>query len=94
VDQAGVTGSRIRFAWCGACNNVIDITPDAGKHWWQANMPGEVLSLVGSPHPRAGLIAIVKGPTPAADGRGASLWVYTSSSGRRWAYSRSMNAVS
>ena len=94
VGQAGVAGTRIEFAWCGACNNVIDITPDAGKHWWQANMPGQVLSVVGSPNARDGLIAIVEGPTAAADGRRASLWVYASSTGLRWAYSRSMNAVS
>jgi hypothetical protein len=93
VGQAGVAGSRIYFAWCGACNSVIDITPDAGKHWWQAYMPGQVLSLLGSPYARAGLIAVVEGPTSAADGRGASLWVYISNNGRRWTYNHSMNAV-
>ncbi len=94
VGQAGVAAPRFYFAWCGACNNVIDITPDAGKHWWQAFMPGQVLSLLGTPYARAGLIAIVEGPTSAPNGRGASLWVYLSTDGRRWIYQYSMNAVS
>ncbi len=93
VGQAGIAGPRIFFAWCGACNTVIDATPDAGQHWWQAFMPGNVLSLVGSPD-GAPLTAIIEGPTSAADGRGASLWVYISTNGRRWTYSESMNEVS
>ena len=84
VGQAGVAGQRTYFAWCGACNSVIDISPDAGRHWWQAFMPGQVLSLLGSPDARAGLIAIVQGPTDAAGGRGAALWVYISTNGRSW----------
>ncbi len=94
VGQAGVAGPKIYFAWCGACNNVIDVTPDAGGHWWQAFMPGQVLTVLGAPSAQAGLTAVVEGPTSAADGRGASLWVYRSSDGRRWTYSSSMNAVS
>jgi hypothetical protein len=94
VGQAGVAGSKIFFAWCGACNSVIDITPDAGKHWWQAFMPGQVLTLLGTPYARAGLIAVVEGPTSAANGRGASLWVHISTDGRRWSYNHRMNAVS
>jgi hypothetical protein len=94
VGQPGVLGARIYFAWCGGCNMVIDVTPDAGRHWWQAFMPGEVLSVIGGPDPRAGLIAIIEGPTTAANGRGASLWVYLSTNGRRWTYRYSMNAVS
>lgn len=85
---------RSRIRWCGACNNVIDVTPDTGKHWLQVYRPGQVLSLVGSPSARAGLIAVVEGPTSAANGRGASLWVYVSTNGRRWTYNHDMNAVS
>jgi hypothetical protein len=56
-------------------------------------MPGHLLSLLGSPYARAGLIAVVEGPTSAAGGRGASLWVYISTNGRRRTYNHSMNAV-
>jgi hypothetical protein len=94
VGQAGVLGPQIYFAWCGACNMVIDVTPDAGKHWWQTFMPGNVLAVIGGTDPRAGLTAIVEGPTSAANGRGASLWAYLSTDGRRWTYKYSLNAVS
>jgi hypothetical protein len=57
-------------------------------------MPGQVLSLVGTPYARAGLIAGIEGPTSAPDGQGAALWVYLSTDGRRWTYNHSMNAVS
>lgn len=36
VGQAGVVGPHIYFAWCGACNTVIDVTPTpastGGRH--------------------------------------------------------------
>lgn len=94
VGQAGVLGPKIYFAWCGACNMVIDVTPDAGKHWWQTFMPGDVLAVIGGTDPRAGLTAIVEGPTSAPNGRGASLWAYLSTDGRSWTYKYSLNAVS
>jgi hypothetical protein len=94
VGQAGVSGPGIYFAWCGACNTVIDISPDAGKHWLQTFMPGQVLSVLGATSTSPGLIAIVEGSTSAPSGRGASLWVYRSTNGRHWIYSGSMNAVS
>lgn len=94
VSQPGVAGPRIYFAWCGACNTVIDVTPDAGKHWWQTFMPGDVLAVLGGSSARASLTAIVEGPTSAPNGRGASLWAYLSTDGRRWTYNHSLNAVS
>jgi hypothetical protein len=92
VDQAGVAGPRIYFAWCSACNTVIDVTADAGKHWWQTFMPGNVLAVLSGTNARAGLTAIIA-PTSARNGRGASLWVYHSTDGRRWSYERSLNAA-
>ena len=41
-----------------------------------------------------GLTAIVEGPTSAPNGRGASLWAYLSTDGRRWTYKYSLNALS
>ena len=57
-------------------------------------MPGDVLAVIGGTDPRGGLTAIVEGPTSAPNGRGASLWAYSSSDGRRWTYKYSLNAVS
>jgi hypothetical protein len=94
VDQAGVAGPRTYFAWCGACNNLIDITPDAGRRWWAVRMPGSTLAVLGNVNPSAGLTAIIEAPTSAANGRGVSLWIYLSTNGRRWTYKRDLNAVS
>jgi hypothetical protein len=93
VDQAGLAGRRIYFAWCGACNTVIDVTPDAGGHLWQTFMPGNVLAVLSDANARAGLTAIVAGPNGAPNGRGASLWVYQSADGRRWSYERSLTGA-
>jgi hypothetical protein len=56
-------------------------------------MPGEVLSVLGGSSARDGLEAVVEGPTSNADGRGASLWVYFSTDGRRWKFRYSMSAA-
>ena len=94
VDQAGVLGPRTYFAWCGACNTVIDDTPDAGMHWWQTFMPGDVLAVLGGTNARSGLTAIVDGTRSTRNARGAWLWVYSSPDGRRWTYDRNLDAVS
>jgi hypothetical protein len=88
VDQAGVAGSRTWFAWCAACNTVIDATSDGGRRWWRTFMPGNVLSVVGGPSARNGLSAVVEGGA-----RGARVWVYTSRDGRRWTFDHSLSAV-
>ena len=94
VGQAGVAAPRIYFAWCASCNNLIDITPDAGTRWFAVRLPGFILSLVGTPYTHAGLIAVVEGPTSDPNGRGASLWEYISTNGLRWTYKGSINVVS
>jgi len=79
VDQAGVRDPRTFFAWCGECGTVIDVTSDAGRHWWQVFMPGAVLSVTGGP-----LTAVVKGPLGAPGA--AEPWLYQSRTGRRWRF--------
>ena len=93
VGQAGVLGPETYFAWCGSCNTVIDVTPDAGKRWWQTFMPGDVLGVLSGTDRRAGLTAIVEGPPSTATRRGAPLWVYLSTDGRRWIYNRSLQGL-
>lgn len=93
VGQPGMVGARILFAWCGACNSVIDTSSDAGRHWWQTFMPGEVLSVLGGSTARDGLEAVIAGPTTNAGGRGASLWAYFSADGRHWKFRYSMSAT-
>lgn len=90
VSQPGVAGPRTYFAWeQQGFDTVVDTTTDAGKHWWQASLPGGVLSVVGdlsSVGPGGGLTAIVQGPSTGPHGRGAFLWIYQSTTGRRWTY--------
>ena len=88
VDQAGVAGPRTWFAWCAACNTVIDATSDGGRRWWRVFMPGPVLSVVGGPSARNGVSAIVAGGA-----RGARVWVYASRDGRRWTFDHSLSAA-
>lgn len=93
VSQPGLAGARILFAWCGSCNSVVDTSSDAGRHWWQTFLPGQVLSVVGGSSARDGLTAVVEGPTTSPDGRGASLWTYFSTNGRRWTLRYSTSAT-
>jgi hypothetical protein len=82
VAQAGMITPRVWYACCGL-NTVVDVTPDAGRHWWQAFLPGEVLAVYPGPSVCGRLIAVVQ---PFSKGKPPPLWTYASSSGRRWVY--------
>jgi hypothetical protein len=94
VAQAGVVNAHTWFMCCGL-NTVVDVTTDSGKHWWQAFLPGEVVSVIaGTPSfagPRARLIALVR-PFPTAHRR-QRLWVYVSPNGRLWVNDPSLNSI-
>ena len=94
VDQAGVQGPRFYYAWDSGYNTVVDVTTDAGRLWWQASLPGAVLSVTPQTGGRGVLNALVEGPTSDPQGRGASLWTYQTTDGRHWRYLGSLNAVS
>jgi hypothetical protein len=88
VNDVGIVGSALYVAWCGACSSTIDVTSDAGKKWWRAHMPGNVLAVLDRPAGREKLLAIVVGHSGTAGGtRGVALWTYQSVDGRRWTYS-------
>ena len=94
VAQAGVVNAHTWFMCCGL-NTVVYVTSDAGKHWWVAFLPGEVVSVVaGTPSfagPTARLIALVR-PQEGARG-GHRLWIYVSANGRLWRYDPSMKSI-
>jgi hypothetical protein len=98
VAQAGVVSSRLWFMCCGL-NTVVDVTPDAGRHWWQAFLPGEVVTVVAGKPAFAGwrarLIALVRPISAANDlGKGRPpLWIYTSANGRLWRYDPSQKSI-
>jgi hypothetical protein len=88
VAQAGMISPRIWFACCGL-NGVVDVTPDAGKHWWQAFFPGEVLTVYPGPSACGRLIAVVQAYSTRLN---PPLWTYASSQGRRWTHAANPNA--
>ncbi len=89
VGQAGMISPRIWFACCGL-NTVIDVTADAGKHWWQAFLPGEVVTVYAGPSMECGrLIAVVQ---PFTKRPNPPLWTFASAQGRRWTYTANPNA--
>lgn len=76
VTQVGAH-KRTYFAWGGpGGGNVVDVTPDAGAHWWQAFLGGLVLSVVATPNGH--LVASVQSP---AAGSKAQNSVYVSKDG-------------
>jgi hypothetical protein len=82
VAQAGIASPREWFACCGL-NTVVDVTPDAGKHWWQSFLPGEVLTVYPAPGACGNLVALVQ---PFTKSKHPPLWTYESDQGRRWNY--------
>ena len=84
VAQSGVVNARTWFMCCGL-NNVVDVTPDAGKHWWAAGLPAEVINVFAGDNRHGRMIAIVRSYATAVHSSNR-LWVYTSVDGRRWTY--------
>jgi hypothetical protein len=83
VAQAGVVNARTWYMCCGL-NTVVDVTSDAGRHWWVAFLPGEVINVYAGDNPHAPLVAVVR-PFRTAHSR-QRLWIYASRDGRRWTY--------
>ena len=78
VTQVGAH-KRAYFAWGGpGGGNVVDVTPDAGKHWWQAFLGGLVLSVVSTPNGH--LVASTQSPA-GSNGQGTQNSVYVSKDG-------------
>jgi hypothetical protein len=91
VAQAGVANARTWFMCCGG-NTVVDVTTDAGKHWWQAFLPAEVINVFAGDNPHARLVAIVRAYSNPGHIH-HRLWAFTSMDGRRWTYDPSMNLI-
>lgn len=90
VREAGVVDARTWFMCCGL-NTVVDVTTDAGKHWWAAFLPGEVVNVFAYDNPHARLVALVR-PFRTAHSR-QRLWIYSSVDGRRWTYEPSLKLI-
>jgi hypothetical protein len=96
VDTPGVAGSNLYCAWLSDLGNVVDASADGGGHWWQTFFPGQVLGMLANPRAAktpGHITAVIAAPTPDPRGRGASLWEYRTSNGRRWSYLASLNVT-
>jgi hypothetical protein len=89
VTEAGMSGPHVWYAW-GSGISVVDVTPDAGKHWWQAALPGMVLNVYAPLTNCKRLIALVQ---PFTKRKHPPLWTYTSTNGRNWTYTANPNAA-
>jgi hypothetical protein len=81
VNEAGMSGQHVWYAW-GDGITVVDVTPDAGKHWWQAFLPGRVLTVYADlmcGRLTADVQPYTMRPNPP-------LWTYVSVRGRSWTY--------
>lgn len=92
VRYPGVAGPTTYFASGGQGGiTVVDATTDAGRHWWQALLPGGVV-YVGAFEGE--LTAIIASPTWDVPGARVTFWVYRSRTGRRWTYAATVNSPS
>lgn len=82
VTEAGTGGPHVWYAW-GQGITVVDVTPDAGKHWWQAFFPGMVLTVYAEQGQCNRLIALIQ---PFTKRKQPPLWTYASANGRHWTY--------
>lgn len=90
--QPGVAGPQTYFASEGlGMTTVVEVTTDAGKHWWQAFLPGGAV-FVGAFGGE--LTAIVAAPSNGTSDAPVAMWAYHSRSGRRWSYDGTLNSLS
>jgi hypothetical protein len=89
VTEAGMSGPDVWYAWGGG-TTVIDVTPDAGRHWWQTFFPGPVLTVYADQIQCNQLVALVQ---PFTKRNHPPLWTYASTNGRNWTYAANPNAA-
>ena len=79
------------FAWGGPQGGMVaDVSPDAGKHWWQAELGGIVLSVVATFNGH--LAASVQNPVGVSGVRASTLVYVSNDGGRHWRLSTRFGA--
>ena len=69
---------------------MVDVTSDAGKHWYGAALGAELEAVVSGP--KGELVAFAQEETNS--GSAAATWVYLSTDGgRHWHYSTSLSPI-
>jgi hypothetical protein len=91
VTLTGVAGPETYFASAGLQDNtIVEVTTDAGDHWWQALLPAHVV-YVGAF--QGELTAIVAHPRRGVDAA-IGFWAYQSKTGRAWTYNPALDFTS
>ncbi len=91
IGQPGVAGPETYFASEGLAGiTVVEVTTDAGKHWWQAFLPGGVVYVGAFDGELTAIIAVATGDPQRA---GVQFWAYHSRSGRRWDFDGVLRSV-
>lgn len=90
VTQVGAADKRTYFAWGGPAGGPsVDVTTDAGAHWYRALIGDVVCAVV--PTSNGHLMAFAQS---AGSGNSASTWVYVSKDGgKSWQYSTSLGGM-
>jgi hypothetical protein len=91
VFKVGAANRKTFFAWGGpgSGGQVVDVTSDAGKHWYQAALGDELEAVVSGP--KGELVAFAQ--VASGSDSTALTWVYISKDhGRHWHYSTSLGA--
>lgn len=82
VTLSGAGSPDTYFAFPGpGGGQLVDVTADGGRRWWQASFPGQVLSVIDT---QRTLIAFTQIPVTASR---TEFWVYASKDGgQQWKY--------
>lgn len=87
VTDVGAANGHTFFAYGGG--QVVDATPDSGKHWYRAILGDVVMAVVSGPNGR--LVAFAQ--VAAGNGTTALNWVYVSTDGgHHWHYNTTVGA--
>jgi hypothetical protein len=86
----GASGRKTFFAYGGSGGGqAMFVTADAGKHWWEAFLPGEIAAVAVRLH--GGLAAFVQSPVGSGAHPSARTWEYISSDGgHHWHLSKAL----
>jgi hypothetical protein len=90
VTQVGARKNTY-FAWGGPQGGMVaDVSPDAGKHWWQASLGGIVLSVAATFNGH--LVASVQNPIGSKGLQTQNLVYVSKDGGRHWRLSTRFGA--
>lgn len=92
VTMVGAARPKTDFAWGGPQGgNVINVTTDGGKTWWQSFPQEVVLSVIAVPPHK--LIAVVQAQTKSGSTSAVTSVYVSKDGGRHWKYNNRLGAM-